>query len=45
MLILTRHLAPEAFGNITMFLTLQVAAMLLVDLSLNSVLMQRGVYR
>lgn len=39
--ILTRYLAPEAFGNITMFLTLQVVAMLMVGLSLNSVLMQR----
>lgn len=39
--ILTRHLEPEAFGRIAMFLTLQVAAMLLSGLCLNSVLMQR----
>lgn len=39
--ILTRHLGPEAFGRIAMFLTLQVAAMLLSGLCLNSVLMQR----
>jgi O-antigen/teichoic acid export membrane protein len=39
--ILTRHLDPEDFGRITIFLTLQVAGMLLSGLCLNSVLMQR----
>ncbi|WP_028535906.1 oligosaccharide flippase family protein [Paludibacterium yongneupense] len=39
--LLTRYLSPDAFGRISMFLAVQVLAMLVSGLCLNSVLMQR----